>query len=101
MMNFLPSLKLNRDRAEMISEVPFRFVRSEHLDRLENDQFDLLIIGGGVTGAYAALDASLRGFRFGNVVEVVEDGAWRVTLYRAGQSQPGSTLAAGASEAPP
>ena len=63
MMNFLPSLKLNRDRAEMISEVPFRFVRSEHLDRLENDQFDLLIIGGGVTGAYAALDASLRGFR--------------------------------------
>ncbi|MET0906375.1 MAG: glycerol-3-phosphate dehydrogenase/oxidase [Tardiphaga sp.] len=63
MMNFLPSLKLNRDRAEMISEVPFRFVRSDHLDRLESDQFDLLIIGGGVTGAYAALDASLRGFR--------------------------------------
>ncbi|RYX89453.1 MAG: FAD-dependent oxidoreductase, partial [Bradyrhizobiaceae bacterium] len=62
-MNFLPSLKLNRDRAEMISEVPFRFVRSDHLARLENDQFDLLIIGGGVTGAYAALDASLRGFR--------------------------------------
>ncbi len=62
-MNFLPSLKLNRDRAEMISEVPFRFVRSDHLDRLESDQFDLLIIGGGVTGAYAALDASLRGFR--------------------------------------
>ncbi len=63
MMNFLPSLKLNRDRAEMISEVPFRFVRSDHLDRLESDQFDMLIIGGGVTGAYAALDASLRGFR--------------------------------------
>ena len=62
-MNFLPSLRLNRDRAEMISEVPFRFVRSDHLDRLESDQFDLLIIGGGVTGAYAALDASLRGFR--------------------------------------
>jgi len=63
MINFLPSLKPNRDRADMIGTAPLRFVRSEHLAKLESDHFDLLIIGGGVTGAYAALDASLRGFR--------------------------------------
>ncbi|WP_398472368.1 FAD-dependent oxidoreductase [Tardiphaga sp.] len=63
MMNFLPSLKPSRDRADMIGTAPLGFVRSEHLAKLESDQFDILIIGGGVTGAYAALDASLRGFR--------------------------------------
>lgn len=62
-MNFLPSLKPNRDRADMIGVTPLGFVRSEHLAKLESDRFDLLIIGGGVTGAYAALDASLRGLR--------------------------------------
>src|SRR6218665_2091608 len=63
MMNFLPSLKPNRERADMTGVAPFGFVRSEHLARLESDRFDLLIIGGGVTGAYAALEASLRGLR--------------------------------------
>lgn len=62
-MRFFPSLKPNRDRTEMIGLEPLRFVRSEHLLRMENERFDILIIGGGVTGAYAALDASLRGFR--------------------------------------
>ena len=33
------------------------------LDALTADAFDLLIIGGGVTGAGAALDAALRGLR--------------------------------------
>lgn len=33
------------------------------LDRLANETFDLLIIGGGVTGACVARDASLRGLR--------------------------------------
>src|ERR1700754_5225315 len=62
-MNFLPSLRPSRDRAEMTAVEPLRFVRSEQLARLESDIFDILIIGGGVTGAYAAFDASLRGFR--------------------------------------
>ncbi len=31
------------------------------LDRLANEEFDLLIIGGGVTGACVARDAALRG----------------------------------------
>lgn len=33
------------------------------LDRLGNEAFDLLIIGGGVTGACVARDASLRGLK--------------------------------------
>ena len=33
------------------------------LDRLANESFDLLIVGGGVTGACVARDASLRGLK--------------------------------------
>jgi len=33
------------------------------LDRLANETFDLLIVGGGVTGACVARDASLRGLK--------------------------------------
>jgi glycerol-3-phosphate dehydrogenase len=42
--------------------------RKEVLDRLENDHFDVLIIGGGITGMGCALDAASRGLR----VAVVE-----------------------------
>ena len=35
--------------------------RTRLLDQLENDSFDVLIIGGGITGAGAAREASLRG----------------------------------------
>ncbi|MEW6641979.1 MAG: glycerol-3-phosphate dehydrogenase/oxidase [Pseudomonadota bacterium] len=62
-MSFLLARKPARDRAAMALTEPLRFVRSEQLDRLAAERFDILIIGGGVTGAYAALDASLRGFR--------------------------------------
>src|ERR1700739_2787704 len=31
------------------------------LDRLANENFDLLIIGGGATGAFTARDAAVRG----------------------------------------
>ncbi|MDB5617747.1 glycerol-3-phosphate dehydrogenase/oxidase [Tardiphaga sp.] len=62
-MNFLPSLKPSRDRAAMTGVEPQKFDRKENLDRLESDRFDILIIGGGVTGAYSAMDAALRGFR--------------------------------------
>ncbi len=37
--------------------------RSEKLQELTNEEFDLLIIGGGITGAGIALDASLRGMK--------------------------------------
>ncbi|WP_175689545.1 glycerol-3-phosphate dehydrogenase/oxidase [Burkholderia anthina] len=62
-MMFLPSRKPKTDRAGMTGTEPLRVNRDEHLARLETDTFDILIVGGGVTGAYAALDASLRGLR--------------------------------------
>jgi glycerol-3-phosphate dehydrogenase len=37
--------------------------REENLDRLAQDAFDLLIIGGGITGAAIARDAAMRGMR--------------------------------------
>src|ERR1022692_4343204 len=37
--------------------------RSALLDRLASREFDVLIVGGGVTGAGAALDAASRGLR--------------------------------------
>lgn len=62
-MMFLPSRKPRTDRAGMTGTEPLRVNRDEHLARLETDTFDVLIVGGGVTGAYAAFDASLRGLR--------------------------------------
>ncbi|WP_446902019.1 FAD-dependent oxidoreductase [Burkholderia sp. YIM B11467] len=62
-MMFLPSRKPQTDRASMTGTEPLRVNRDEHLARLETDTFDVLIVGGGVTGAYAAFDASLRGLR--------------------------------------
>src|SRR5579871_1137526 len=35
------------------------------IDPFREDSFDLLILGGGITGAGIALDAVLRGFRVG------------------------------------
>ena len=40
-----------------------RFRREESLRRLADEQFDVLVIGGGVTGAGVALDAASRGFK--------------------------------------
>lgn len=42
---------------------PGRFDRSESLRRMGSEKFDLLVIGGGVTGAGVALDAAARGLR--------------------------------------
>lgn len=35
--------------------------RAQHISRLQSDEFDLLVIGGGITGAGIALDAVSRG----------------------------------------
>ena len=40
-------------------------VRSASLDRMTADVLDVLVIGGGVTGAGAALDAASRGLSVG------------------------------------
>ena len=37
--------------------------RAERLARLANDQFDVLVIGGGITGAGIARDAAMRGLK--------------------------------------
>ena len=37
--------------------------RSSFLFRLKNESFDLLVIGGGITGAGIALDAASRGLK--------------------------------------
>ena len=62
------SRKPRKDRADMTNTEPLRLIRQEQLDRLGSEQYDMLIVGGGITGVYAALDASLRGYR----VAVVE-----------------------------
>ena len=45
----------------MPAGVPFH--RSSMLERLGTEQFDVLVIGGGITGAGVALDAASRGLR--------------------------------------
>jgi glycerol-3-phosphate dehydrogenase len=41
----------------------FTFRREEALGRLEAEEFDVLVVGGGITGAGVALDAASRGLR--------------------------------------
>jgi glycerol-3-phosphate dehydrogenase len=41
--------------------IPSPFVRDAALGRLADEQFDVLVIGGGITGAGVALDAASRG----------------------------------------
>jgi glycerol-3-phosphate dehydrogenase len=62
-MLLFTSRSANRERARMTTTEPLRLVRTEQLDRLASEAFDIVIVGGGVTGAYAAFDASLRGYR--------------------------------------
>src|ERR1700736_2781579 len=40
-----------------------RFHRADGLTRLASEQFDVLVIGGGITGAGVALDAASRGLK--------------------------------------
>jgi glycerol-3-phosphate dehydrogenase len=37
--------------------------REKNINRLQSEEFDILIIGGGITGAGVARDAALRGFK--------------------------------------
>src|SRR5579885_3074430 len=45
-------------------------VRADNLSRMERERFDVLVIGGGVTGAGVALDAAARGYRVALVEKV-------------------------------
>src|SRR6266571_6660008 len=53
-------MKLTRRRA---MEPLAATVRTVYLERLAQEQFDVLVIGGGITGAGVALDAAARGYR--------------------------------------
>src|SRR6187200_322879 len=43
------------------------FDRADALRRLAAEEFDVLVVGGGITGAGVALDAATRGLRAGLV----------------------------------
>lgn len=45
-------------------------VRTSNLSLMERERFDVLVIGGGVTGAGVALDAVARGYRVALVEKV-------------------------------
>src|ERR671939_1987378 len=46
--------------------------RSDALDALPGERFDLVVVGGGITGAGVALDAASRGYS----VAIVERADW-------------------------
>ena len=48
------------------------FDRTENLERLRDGVFDVLVVGGGITGAGVALDAAARGLR----TAIVERDDW-------------------------
>ena len=53
-----------------MATAPFPFTRN--VSALRRNQFDLLVIGGGIYGAWTAYDAALRGLR----VALVEKNDW-------------------------
>src|SRR6266852_4267922 len=53
-------MKLTRRRA---MEPLAATARTANVERLAREQFDVLVIGGGITGAGVALDAAARGYR--------------------------------------
>lgn len=62
-MSWLANAYGAKESARMALTEPLRLERGEQLARLGDEKFDLLVVGGGITGAYVALDASLRGCR--------------------------------------
>jgi glycerol-3-phosphate dehydrogenase len=62
------------------------FTRDEAVSRLNDEQFDMLVIGGGITGAGVLLDAASRGLR----VALVDKGD-----FAAGTSSKSSKLVHG------
>lgn len=58
-----PTNLYGKDSAQLTLTEPLKIARAEQLTRLGDEHFDLLVIGGGITGSYVALDASLRGYR--------------------------------------
>ena len=68
------------------------FDRTTMLERLRDEEFDVLVVGGGITGAGVALDATTRGLR----TALVERDD-----FASGTSSKSSKLVHGGSAVPP
>ena len=69
-MEIAPWLRYNRNMRRPNHKAPHRFdllYRSDALQKMEQETLDLLIVGGGITGAGIALDAASRGLKVGLV----------------------------------
>ncbi|MFJ4182788.1 FAD-dependent oxidoreductase, partial [Streptomyces sp. NPDC089733] len=58
----MPARKPRRSAAAT-RRTPLLLDRAALKRRLADDTYDVLVIGGGITGAYAVLDAASRGLR--------------------------------------
>ena len=59
----LPERRPRRQARDLSPTTPVRLNREESIARFEQETFDLVVVGGGITGSYVALDAALRGYR--------------------------------------
>ncbi|SDT29459.1 glycerol-3-phosphate dehydrogenase/oxidase [Microterricola viridarii] len=58
----LPARKTDKSRDLMTRVEALPLSRRDNVARIDGGRFDMIIVGGGVTGAYAAMDAALRGY---------------------------------------
>ena len=101
----LPARKTDRARERMTITEPLRLTRAEQVEQLRSEQYDIIIVGGGITGAYAAMDAALvlTTETLDANIRAVGLPAWSdadQTLARALQTELGVTPAGLASEIP-
>ena len=59
----LPKRRASKAAARMVPLEPPKTNRGDAISAIESTKYDLVIVGGGITGAYAAMDATLRGLK--------------------------------------